>query len=1463
MKVFAQVVGLETADSYPALMVVTDNQRVLFNCGEGLQRFAMEHRLKLVKLSAVLATRISMENLGGLPGMLLTLADMTAAGSSTQPNAPPPLTLCGGPGFSDFVFSFRHFLRRDDAALRVLEAPPPSPSSSSVAESPTTLSPVSFGAQGSGGEVTILPFLLQRATSTTSSTASTNHFPSFFQQLHSENPSFRLPLAHALLTPPPQFGAAASSSASDLRFRYPFNPLTMSYWPRGSGSPVSNVPVPRVMTPPNEHSSSSTLHGDPGSSSGGRVSSSTSCSQDDWAVCYLLSTATVPGKFYPQKATQQWGVKPGPAFGKLSKGEPVETALPLFSAGTLRLLATTDDCPADWKEQVQAALVADGGGAAGEKATAVDSAVAERFLAPGWHPRVLGWANYPPSSAFPAEAASAAASTSAAAPSKPAQPLIPQVRVTVKQSDVKDKDRRGATLLIVDIPSLDFLPSLKGHPDLNRALEANKAYGGGGGVTSVYHFTHYSIAATSEYQEWVREKFPASGSTAVPQVYLSRPPSVAAPRPILFCAQSLQQLKLHMLDPQAFTLPYPLPMTLGGTSGSGAAGGPSTTVRQAMINILKAKLKEGKREGREQSGVAGVQPASSGSAPAPSSAGAATGPIDIHATPLLIQRLIPLPAAGSSVASSFDSTASDPTKYNPNPTVTAAADVNINIHTLPYVMPPVTPGVAVDDLLEDARSVVNAIAAAGETGGAVSAVANPAEELLSWVERKMEEESKEAATSESSSPSAEATLPYSFRMVFTGTSSAIPSKYRNVSGIFVTPKPNASFVMDCGEGTYGQLTRRFGLTEEGGACSEALMGLEMIFISHLHADHHLGLLRLVMERTKAYRAKNGSDVVVPPLLIVGPTRLYSFLLEATAATVSSSDGAGSSSSSSLLLGKWRFADAEHFLHAQHQEEEEEVFIAGSAVATAAAPSLSLLHIASEGAGEPFLPTPADTATTGASDAAPVVVPTAAGGDESARLHGMRADVSGADWGRRHREAQERLQQAKAERKEQYAANASGSLKRKREEESSSGAAAAVGEGGGLADHDAKRARTGGGSSSTGKPDEVAVVADAEAPTCLGVAEEEDEDETSIFLGPAEVEECIPQPPCKHVHLVPLPERDDVKLEVATLMPRQYHPEGAAPVESASVSPLQAHLATPSFIRATFTSLGLRGIKTTRVHHCYKAYAVRVEGLGGEDEGSSSEKKPWSLVYSGDTRPCREVVYLGRNDSKRLLPVYPDRYSQLVTAAATDAASSRDGCSLLVHEATFEDTFEGRSNAVDKKHSTAGEAIRVGEEMGEGKGNEKGKCHNIVLTHFSARYPKVPVLPHYHNTTGAEGTAMAVDGSPTGDDDDDNNENGVIIAYDLMTLHGKQQQLEALPKLLPALHLLFTQAEGGGQELGSIKGDAPYAAGAGAGAAVGIADAKDSAAAGGEKQLSRRQAKKQQREKEQQQGLEGVATGTTA
>lgn len=90
-----------------------------------------------------------------------------------------------------------------------------------------------------------------------------------------------------------------------------------------------------------------------------------------------------------------------------------------------------------------------------------------------------------------------------------------------------------------------------------------------------------------------------------------------------------------------------------------------------------------------------------------------------------------------------------------------------------------------------------------------------------------------------------------------GTGSALPSKYRNVSATLVRVPGWGSLLLDCGENTLGQLKRVY--TDE--QFSELMQDLRAIWISHMHADHHLGTVSVIKAWYQSVHG--GSPLPVP------------------------------------------------------------------------------------------------------------------------------------------------------------------------------------------------------------------------------------------------------------------------------------------------------------------------------------------------------------------------------------------------------------------------------------------------------------------------------------------------------------------------------------------------------------------------------------------------------------------------
>jgi len=95
-------------------------------------------------------------------------------------------------------------------------------------------------------------------------------------------------------------------------------------------------------------------------------------------------------------------------------------------------------------------------------------------------------------------------------------------------------------------------------------------------------------------------------------------------------------------------------------------------------------------------------------------------------------------------------------------------------------------------------------------------------------------------------------------LIFLGTSSAVPTKDRNLPGIFVRYKEDR-MLFDCGEGTQRQLMAK----------KLKFVKISKIFITHWHADHFAGLMGLIQTMELEGRRD--------PLYIYGPIHTKKFV----------------------------------------------------------------------------------------------------------------------------------------------------------------------------------------------------------------------------------------------------------------------------------------------------------------------------------------------------------------------------------------------------------------------------------------------------------------------------------------------------------------------------------------------------------------------------------------------------------
>ncbi|ROT36059.1 hypothetical protein SODALDRAFT_328447 [Sodiomyces alkalinus F11] len=112
-----------------------------------------------------------------------------------------------------------------------------------------------------------------------------------------------------------------------------------------------------------------------------------------------------------------------------------------------------------------------------------------------------------------------------------------------------------------------------------------------------------------------------------------------------------------------------------------------------------------------------------------------------------------------------------------------------------------------------------------------------------------------------------------------GTGSALPSKYRNVSATLLRVPGVGNYLLDAGENTLGQLRRMFGDEE----CRRVVADLRLILVSHMHADHHLGIASVIGEwhrLTSSSSSSQGQGTTADRTLgVCSPAQMQQWLRE--------------------------------------------------------------------------------------------------------------------------------------------------------------------------------------------------------------------------------------------------------------------------------------------------------------------------------------------------------------------------------------------------------------------------------------------------------------------------------------------------------------------------------------------------------------------------------------------------------
>lgn len=140
-----------------------------------------------------------------------------------------------------------------------------------------------------------------------------------------------------------------------------------------------------------------------------------------------------------------------------------------------------------------------------------------------------------------------------------------------------------------------------------------------------------------------------------------------------------------------------------------------------------------------------------------------------------------------------------------------------------------------------------------------------------------------------------------------GTGSALPSKYRNVISTLVKVPfnnngviSNRNVILDAGENTIGMLKRMFNSTE----LLSIFKDLKLIYLSHLHADHHLGIISILREWNRY--TKNDENAKI---YIVTPWQYKKFVDE----WLNYEDES--------ILSRINYISCEHFIHGNYVRKE--------------------------------------------------------------------------------------------------------------------------------------------------------------------------------------------------------------------------------------------------------------------------------------------------------------------------------------------------------------------------------------------------------------------------------------------------------------------------------------------------------------------------------------------------------------
>ena len=522
-----RVLSSGTWDAPPMLLLTCermDTYGYLINAGEGLQRFCVEHKMRLVnKLQRVLFTRMTWDATGGVPGLLLTMADGGHAGT---------VKLHGPARLPQLVSSFRRFVVQHAMPQLVSETPEDWPDAigqtfgeSGIRATPVLLNP---GAEAMGAEMgTGSPPRGKPAEDATGVRADE-------------------PAAKRRRLEGDGCGSVVSAAASVVAAA---SPAAATSSAAAAGSPLGG-------------GGDSSMFGNPGLSGSmppGPAASAASMP----SLCWVLEMPPVPPKF-DAAAAEALGVPSGPLRARLCDGRPVTlpnghviTPNMVLTGGSRGEIVLIVDCPsvAHVEPLARHPTVAqfyrtNSAAEAGDAFTAAhrDTSMDEEDMAGAQDGAAQAGAQD-----GAAEAGAVAGAEAGAVPG-----AVPDPGTSIEADDGNGGGGGDDGDAVFEAPACGEVNAAAAAAAVDDDGWAKALYHADGGpqLHLVLHLSPPHVCATELYADWCRQLPPTTR-----QVFVNLTPQ---PQRFAFVASARLQLKLHGIHADVFPRPLQMPSLWGG-----------------------------------------------------------------------------------------------------------------------------------------------------------------------------------------------------------------------------------------------------------------------------------------------------------------------------------------------------------------------------------------------------------------------------------------------------------------------------------------------------------------------------------------------------------------------------------------------------------------------------------------------------------------------------------------------------------------------------------------------------------------------------------------------------------------------------------------------------------------------------------------------------------------------------------